>query len=58
MDTVYALRDQLRDLKLSVTSLTQQLESEAKLRRALQTIVRTHLNLSGTAREEIRWPEE
>ncbi|KAK7869103.1 hypothetical protein R5R35_007764 [Gryllus longicercus] len=56
VDTVYALKDQVKALQADVGTLTQKLEEETKLRSALQQIVKTHLVSSDG--EDIAWPED
>lgn len=55
MDTVYALKDQVKELKSNVVLLSSQLEEETKARRTLQNIVSTHL--VGVGKDDIHWPE-
>ncbi|PSN53241.1 Rho guanine nucleotide exchange factor 7 [Blattella germanica] len=55
VDTVYALKDQVKDLRSNVMQLTSQLEEETKARLCLQNIVRTHLK--NIEKEDIQWPE-
>jgi hypothetical protein len=55
VDTVYALKDQVKELKSSVSLLSSQLEEETKARCTLQNIVCTHLVASG--KDDIQWPE-
>ncbi|PNF17134.1 Rho guanine nucleotide exchange factor 7 [Cryptotermes secundus] len=55
VDTVYALKDQVKELQTSVAHLSSQLEEETKARLTLQNIVCTHLVAAG--KEDIHWPE-
>lgn len=55
MDTVYALKDQVKELQTSVALLSSQMEEETKARLTLQSIVCTHLVASG--KDDIQWPE-
>lgn len=55
VDTVYALKDQVKELKSNVVLLSSQLEEETKARRTLQNIVSTHL--VGVGKDDIHWPE-
>lgn len=55
MDTVYALKDQVKELKSSVVLLSSQLEEETKARRTLQSIVSSHL--VGVGKDDIHGPE-
>lgn len=55
MDTVYALKDQIKELRSSVSLLSSQLEEETKARRTLQNIVCTHL--VAASKDGIQWPE-
>ncbi|XP_069698088.1 rho guanine nucleotide exchange factor 7 isoform X2 [Periplaneta americana] len=55
VDTVYALKDQVKELHTSVSLLSSQLEEETKARRMLQNIVCTHLVAAG--KDDIQWPE-
>jgi len=55
VDTVYALKDQVKELKSNVVLLSSQLEEEIKARRTLQNIISTHL--VGVGKDDIHWPE-
>lgn len=55
VDTVYALKDQVKELKSNVVLLSSQLEEETKARRTLQNIISTHL--VGVGKDDIHWPE-
>ncbi|KDR18897.1 Rho guanine nucleotide exchange factor 7 [Zootermopsis nevadensis] len=55
VDTVYALKDQVKELQSSISLLSSQLEEETKARHTLQNIVHTHL-LSAN-KDDIQWPE-
>nr|CAD7588746.1 unnamed protein product [Timema genevievae] len=56
VDTVYALKDQVKELQVNTVLISQQLEEEKRARSTLQGIVRTHVVIAG--HEDIQWPPQ
>nr|CAD7432386.1 unnamed protein product [Timema monikensis] len=56
VDTVYALKDQVKELQVNTVLISQQLEEEKRARSTLQGIVRTHVVVAG--HEDIQWPPQ
>ncbi|XP_063231749.1 rho guanine nucleotide exchange factor 7 isoform X2 [Bacillus rossius redtenbacheri] len=54
VDTVYALRDQVKELSSATATLSSQLQEEKRARCALETLVRTCL----AGREDLVWPQD
>ncbi|KAJ9592937.1 hypothetical protein L9F63_015397, partial [Diploptera punctata] len=55
VDTVYALKDQVKALTSSIALLSTQLEEETKARICLQNIMRSHFMAAD--KDDIQWPE-